>query len=136
MDIMEISPKQACEDLIRLLKRLKFSLAELAEEHDLTAIQLHALHNIAEGGITMGGLANVMHCDASNATGIVDRLVVQRLVTREEKEHDRRAKNLVLTDKGKLVIQDINDKLPAHLGVETLTLAERNTLHELILKLT
>lgn len=133
---MEISSNQTCEDLITLIKRVKYNLAELAEAHDLTAIQLHALHNIAEGGITMGGLANVMHCDASNATGIVDRLVAQKLVTRQEKEHDRRAKNLVLTDKGKQVIQDINNKLPAQLEVEKLTPAERVTLHELILKLT
>ncbi|HKR82424.1 MAG TPA: MarR family transcriptional regulator [Candidatus Saccharimonadales bacterium] len=132
---MEITPEQACEDLIMLLKRLKHSMAEVAELHELTAIQLHALHTISEGDITMGGLAHLMHCDASNATGIVDRLVSQKLVTREEKAHDRRAKTLVPTEKGKQIVRLVNSKLPTHLGVDKLSASERAKLHELITKL-
>ena len=46
----------------------------------------------------MGELAQHMHCDNSNMTGIVDRLAERGLVERRPAEGDRRVKLVALTD--------------------------------------
>ena len=48
----------------------------------------------------MGELAEAMHCDNSNITGIVDRLEAAGLAERRPSERDRRVKAVVLTEKG------------------------------------
>lgn len=131
---MEITSKQVCEDLLALLRRLKANLAALAEIHSLTPPQLYALYAIQQGETTMGRVASTLQCDASNVTGIVDRLVAQQLITRQEHERDRRAKTLQLTVKGQQIIEDIDVKLPAQLGCVKLNAAERETLHNIICK--
>lgn len=132
---METSSEQVCEDLLALLKRLKLVLATMAEVHDLTAPQLHALSAIFKGESTMGRLAESLHCDASNITGIIDRLVAQKLVTRTESPTDRRAKVLQLTDKGEAVLAQVLTKLPTELGCQKFNPVEREQLHMLIRKL-
>jgi len=63
-------------------------------------MQIHALYAIKHGDVTMGRVAETLHCDASNVTGIVDRLVAGQFITRQEGELDRRTKTLQLTAKG------------------------------------
>jgi MarR family transcriptional regulator, organic hydroperoxide resistance regulator len=48
----------------------------------------------------MGRLACGLGCDASNITGIVDRLEARGLVERRAGERDRRVKVLIVTDRG------------------------------------
>jgi DNA-binding MarR family transcriptional regulator len=48
----------------------------------------------------MGALAECLHCDASNATWLVDRLEEQHLVERGTVPTDRRVKTVVLTQLG------------------------------------
>ena len=48
----------------------------------------------------MGDLADVLQCDASNVTGIVDRLEARGPVQRRSEAHDRRVKTLVLPPAG------------------------------------
>src|SRR5437660_1048677 len=101
---MEITSEQVCQDLLGLIGRVKTSLARLSEKYDLTIMQVHALYAISQGDITMGRVATTLHCDASNVTGIVDRLVAGRYITRQEGAHDRRTKSLELTSKGRATI--------------------------------
>jgi len=49
---------------------------------------------------TMSALAEALHCDNSNITGIVDRLEAAGLAERRPSERDRRVKAVVLTEKG------------------------------------
>ena len=49
----------------------------------------------------MGELATMMRCDNSNMTGIVDRLEERGLVERTAAERDRRVKLIALTDRGR-----------------------------------
>jgi len=79
---MEITSEQVCQDLLGLIGRVKTSLARLSEKYDLTVMQLHALYAMSNGDNTMGKVANTLHCDASNVTGIVDRLVAGHYITR------------------------------------------------------
>jgi DNA-binding MarR family transcriptional regulator len=49
---------------------------------------------------SMGALAESLHCDASNATWLVDRLEERGLVERRPLPGDRRVKTVVLTELG------------------------------------
>jgi DNA-binding MarR family transcriptional regulator len=50
--------------------------------------------------LPMSALADALHCDNSNITGIVDRLEAAGLAERRPHEGDRRVKAVVLTEKG------------------------------------
>jgi len=133
---MNITSEQICQDLLGIISRIKASLATLSEKYDLTVMQVHALYSISQGDITMGKVATTLHCDASNVTGIVDRLVAAGLITRQEGQHDRRTKTLQLTPKGHAAIEEIYSKLPTELGCSRLSESERETLHGILGKLT
>ena len=70
-------------------------------EFDLSKQQAFALVHIdPEGPKPMSELAAEMFCDASNITGIADRLEARGLVERVPAPHDRRVKTLALTREG------------------------------------
>jgi len=73
----------------------------LAQELGLAPMQFHALRLIEPGvEVPMSSLAGKLFCDASNVTGIVDRLEARGLIERRPAQHDRRVKLLVLTEEG------------------------------------
>jgi DNA-binding MarR family transcriptional regulator len=59
----------------------------------------------------MGKLAETLHCDSSNVTGITDRLEQRGLVERQNAEGDRRVKLLVLTPAGRRLRERIQSRL-------------------------
>ena len=86
---------------------VKFSLSHrarlptLAAELDLSPAQCHVLHLLEPGHpMPMGQLAETLACDASNVTGLVDRLESRGLVRRRPSAEDRRVKVLDLTATG------------------------------------
>ena len=91
-----------------LLARLFFSnrprFFALAQEFDLAPMQLQALKALEPGReLPMSSLASHLHCDASNVTGIVDRLEARGLIERRPSHHDRRIKLLRVTAEGERV---------------------------------
>jgi DNA-binding MarR family transcriptional regulator len=132
---MEMNSRQVCEDLLALLGSLKAGITSLAETYSLTSIQIYALYSIFEGATTMGHVAEMLHCDASNVTGVIDRLVAQNLVQRAESATDRRAKLLTLTAKGQKLMDSLLATLPARMGYASLSDEEGKTLHEIVAKL-
>jgi len=133
---MDTSSIQICEDLLACLKRFKAELIKFAEVYNLTPMQLYALYAMQQqAATTMGQVAAVLHCDASNVTGIVDRLAAHGLVTRQEDAHDRRTKTLRLTAEGGRLVNEIAAKLPDQLGCGGLNPGERTTLHNILTKL-
>jgi DNA-binding MarR family transcriptional regulator len=132
---MEVSSRQVCEDVFLLMEHVKRSLYRVGEAHKLTPPQISALYCLTRGQTTMGAVASKLHCDASNVTGIIDRLVSQKLVVRAESEQDRRTKNLELTEGGKRVVEEVWVGLTDNLGCSRLTSAERQSLHALFVKL-
>src|SRR6266516_5639162 len=67
----------------------------------LSFAQAHALRMLdPEEPMPMSALAERLFCDASNVTGIVDRLEARGLVERRSAEGDRRVKALTLTTDG------------------------------------
>jgi MarR family transcriptional regulator, organic hydroperoxide resistance regulator len=95
---------EAWELLWQLMQAQKPRFMALAQELGLAPMQLHALRLIEPGvEVPMSSLAGKLFCDASNVTGIVDRLEARGLIERRPAEHDRRVKLLVLTDAGNRV---------------------------------
>src|SRR5215204_3636102 len=95
------SPCEAWQLLVRLFFTQRSSLPPLAAELELSPAQCHVLHLIEpDRPIPMGQLAETLACDASNVTGLVDRLESRGLVRRRPSAEDRRVKVLVLTPTG------------------------------------
>jgi MarR family transcriptional regulator, organic hydroperoxide resistance regulator len=70
-------------------------------ELDLSPPQAYALRRLEpERPLPMRDLADGLACDASNVTGIVDRLERRGLVERQVSSSDRRVKTLVVTAQG------------------------------------
>jgi MarR family transcriptional regulator, organic hydroperoxide resistance regulator len=73
----------------------------ILSEMGLSPQQSMALSTLKPGEpMPMSALADALHCDNSNVTGIVDRLEAAGLAERRPSERDRRVKAVVLTDKG------------------------------------
>ncbi len=92
----------------------KHDLMTIADEFDLSVMQLYTMCMLANNkSIPMNSLSNRLHCDASNITGIVDRLFNHTYITREENPDDRREKMIKLTTKGENLCEKITKKIDA-----------------------
>jgi len=81
--------------------RLEAHFTELAAQYGLSAIQAKVLLSLQpDGAMTMRTLAGQLQYDASNLTGVVDRLEEVGAVRRQPHPSDRRAKGVMLTDEG------------------------------------
>ena len=93
--------------------RVGAALGELG----LTFAQAHALRLLdPEHPLPMSALAELLVCDASNVTGIADRLEARGLVERRSAGGDRRVKVLALTPAGGEVrsrVYDLMSEPPA-----------------------
>jgi DNA-binding MarR family transcriptional regulator len=103
-------------------------------EFDLTRQQAFALiHLDPERPKPMSELASGMFCDASNITGIVDRLEARGLVERRADPQDRRVKMLALTAEGASVRAALAGRMaepPA--GLRALPAADQRALRDLL----
>ena len=85
---------------------------DICAELDLTPMQGHALRSIEpDRPLAMSVLADALICDASNVTGIVDKLESRGLIVRQSAENDRRIKVLAVTAKGR----ELRERLCARL---------------------
>src|SRR5262245_1645039 len=92
---------QAWQLLVKFFFSQRAGLPTLASELDLSPAQCHVLHLIEpDQPIPMGRLAEALACDASNVTGLVDRLESRGLIRRMPSDDDRRIKVLELTRAG------------------------------------
>ncbi|MCX5207399.1 MarR family transcriptional regulator [Streptomyces sp. NBC_00237] len=108
-----------------------FTLAAATE--GLTASQAKALSVLRATPAPMRALATTLACDASNITGIVDRLEKRELVRREPSPTDRRVKNVVLTVAGEVTIDAIRARMHTTLSaLDTLDDSERTALFTLL----
>ena len=105
-------------------------------EFELSPPQALALRHLEPGSpLPMSALAELLHCDNSNITGIVDRLEDRGLVERRPAAHDRRIKHLLVTEAG----ADVRSRLAERMDsapdeLERLTKAEQRQLVALLRK--
>ncbi|MFH8253984.1 MarR family winged helix-turn-helix transcriptional regulator [Streptomyces roseolus] len=127
-------------DTAQLMELLSLSLGvyygefiAAAASENLTASQGKALTVLRRGPAAMRALAETMTCDASNITGIVDRLEKRGLVRREAGTSDRRVKNVVLTAEGERVADAIRAGMrTTQEGLDRLDDQDRDRLRSLL----
>jgi MarR family transcriptional regulator, organic hydroperoxide resistance regulator len=110
--------------------RVGAALAEVG----LTFAQAHALRLLdPERPLPMSALADRLFCDASNVTGIADRLESRGLVERRSAEGDRRIKVLAITPEGVELrnrVREIMTEPPA--AIAALSEADQRALRDIL----
>ena len=92
---------EAWQLMVRFSLTQRSTLPTVAAELELSPAQCHLLNLIEpDRPMPMGELAQALSCDASNVTGLVDRLESRGLLQRSPSEEDRRVKVLRLTPLG------------------------------------
>jgi MarR family transcriptional regulator, organic hydroperoxide resistance regulator len=131
------SPGGPWELLVRLYFAQRANLPTLAADLQLSPAQCHVLHLIEPGRpIPMGQLAETLACDASNVTGLVDRLESRGLVRRRPSDGDRRVKVLVLTPTGSKLRTLLLDRMTAPpAALERLSPREQRALARILQRL-
>ncbi|WP_104819833.1 MarR family winged helix-turn-helix transcriptional regulator [Kitasatospora sp. MMS16-BH015] len=105
--------------------------AAAAARHGLTSSQAKALKAVQEP-VPMRALAGRLGCDASNVTGIVDRLESLGLAGREAAAADRRVKIVTITPAGARTLEAIRaDMTRAHEAFGSLDEEQREALGRL-----
>ena len=133
--------KSLALEVYKKLKRtshdLKVDLKNKMRDTGYTWTQFHALYHIQKEGIRVNELAQELNCNASNITGLIDRMKEKELVYREHSQKDRRVWLVKLTEKG---VKVKNRLLPQHLEnierrMNNLNKKELKTLKNLLEKL-
>ncbi|HEY7258186.1 MAG TPA: MarR family transcriptional regulator [Gaiellales bacterium] len=122
------------ELLMDLVMAERARIPQIAAEFRLSPPQVHALRVLSpDEPLPMGRLACALGCDASNVTGIVDRLEKRGLIERRASERDRRVKVLVVTAEGAQVRRRLLLRLgePPQ-GIAALSPADRRRLARLL----
>ncbi|WP_176451706.1 MarR family winged helix-turn-helix transcriptional regulator [Enemella dayhoffiae] len=134
MDQDTFQPRITGQLLIRAADRSKEAFAAAVERCGLTATQARTVFTLHKPR-PMRELAAEMACDASNITGIADRLERQGLIERVPGA-DRRVKLLTLTDQGQRVRRELAHAVQASpFPMDALTEAEQRELQRLLHKL-
>jgi DNA-binding MarR family transcriptional regulator len=105
MPTVELAPSREDMQLaavaIRFMDLVKQAIRAVGEDLGLSIAQLDVLRQLhAHGPTPMRRLAETMNCEASNLTGLVDKLERRGLVQRQDHPADRRVRVLALTDAG------------------------------------
>ena len=106
----------------------------IASDYELYPMQVHVLYTLQPGeAVPMSALAGTLHCDASNVTGIVDRLEARGLIERRPAPHDRRVKLLALTPDGEELRAEMMERLDTPPPeIESLSRADQRALREIL----
>ncbi|HEX8075888.1 MAG TPA: MarR family transcriptional regulator [Thermoleophilaceae bacterium] len=125
---------EAWELLSELFQGQRRRFMALAQEFELAPQQMGALKALRQrGSIPMNELADVLMCDSSNVTGIVDRLEHRGLVVRQPASHDRRVKLLELTERGEELGREIGRRMSQPPpGLAALSAADQRALRDIL----
>lgn len=84
----------------------------VAAQFDVSPMGLKMLQSLEPGGeLPMSTVAERLFCDASNVTGMVDRLEARGWLERRDDPRDRRVKLIALTDEGAVTRERVLDRL-------------------------
>ncbi|MGW0531162.1 MarR family winged helix-turn-helix transcriptional regulator [Streptomyces sp. NPDC003032] len=133
----EVSNALLLDTLWASMAGLYADVTAAAAAHGLTYSQAKALNVLRQGGpASMRSMAASFRCDASNMTGIIDRLESRGLVRREPSPTDRRVKNVALSEDGVAAVENIRSAMHAtHQALDALSGEERAILQALLARL-
>lgn len=128
--------REITEALWKLLASGKPRFPMIAAEFDLSPQQLHIMRMLHEREtLPMGQIAELLYCDASNVTLLVDRLEERGLIERRPDPADRRVKQIAVTAAGRKLQRKVLERLfepPA--GITELSAADQRALRDLLTK--
>ncbi|MGW6914595.1 MarR family winged helix-turn-helix transcriptional regulator [Kitasatospora sp. NPDC054939] len=105
--------------------------AAAAARHGLSSSQAKALGAVQEP-VPMRALAGRLGCDASNVTGIVDRLESLGLAHREAAAGDRRVKIVVITERGREILDLVRSEMArTHQALASMSDEQKVALHSI-----
>lgn len=125
--------RELCGLVSELARHISDHVGSCASTLKLTEAQAVALRELT-GPMTSRELARRMSCEPSNVTYVVDRLSSLGLIERQPHPHDRRARQLVLTELGTKVRERLLGVLVTDSPLEGLTASEQRLLHDLLLR--
>ena len=106
----------------------------VAQEFGMSPMGIKTLYLLEPGvEIPMSRVAEQCGCDASNITGIVDRMESRGLIERRDSPRDRRVKLIALTDEGAEIQAQVLDRLyepPA--AIAALSVADQRALRDIM----
>lgn len=126
------------QKLILLMIRTKRHMFTASEKWELTPVQAMLLVSLEPGTAkTMNELSHMMFCDASNITGLIDRLDGGEYIQRISDPQDRRVKKIQLSAKGIKCRESIMQALHKSEAVDLAKLSQDEvaTLHSIADKL-
>jgi len=128
---------RAWQLLMRFFFAQREHLPEWGEPFGLSPVQCHLLHLIEpDAPLPMSRLAGVLQCDASNVTGLIDRLEQRGIVVRRPSPADRRVKVVQLTPTGSRLRAQLLRRMTARpLPLTRLAAREHRTLVKLLERL-
>lgn len=111
---MDDQQQQRTLEIIQSAREVKQAFHQAmskAYQHlNITPIQSFVLRKLCEKpGITLSELAEYIQLGKSTTSGIIDRMVRDQLVSREQSSTDRRSVTLKLLDKGELLLQRVRE---------------------------
>lgn len=135
----DVKADEMYRKIVLLMMRSKRHVAQVMEQYDMTVAQGMMLLLLEPGrGAPMQKLSCMMGCDASNVTGLVERLDGQGMITQTVDADDRRVKLIELNTKGLARRKALLEHLQAAdaADLQRLSAAEQVTLVRLIDKIT
>lgn len=79
--------------------------------HSLSMTNVHVMFTLHKhGSMRMSDLASALDMSLANATGVVTRMEERGLAKRERDVDDRRVVNVAITDEGRRMLDDMNER--------------------------
>jgi DNA-binding MarR family transcriptional regulator len=124
---------EVVELIATVVARYHEAYERAAARHSLTGAQARVLGLLSREPLPMRRLAELLKCEPSNVTGIIDRLESRGLVERRPGLLDRRVKLAATTDAGQETADRLRDSLDfADEPLAALSAEERAALRDLL----
>ena len=120
-------------DLRRIMRAMDVYSRQLSDSHGLTGPQMLCLREISQqGSLTTGTLALAVALSPATLTGILDRLEMRGLVSRERRPEDKRRVVVSLTAHGKQMSHELPSPIQERFGAKLASLpaAEQSAIRQ------
>jgi DNA-binding MarR family transcriptional regulator len=109
-------PSEIASGLVRLMLSMEALYTRESRKAGLTSQQAQLLCTAARRQASLGEIADVLRCDRSNVSRLLDRLGPRGLAYRGSADRDGRVAVVRLTDEGQTVVRRFEENLEARLN--------------------
>jgi DNA-binding MarR family transcriptional regulator len=89
-----------------VMRRSMYGMITFTKEKELSMSQMGALFQIMHGRNSVSSIGEHLGVTSAAASQLLERLVQQGFIQRVEDPHDRRVRQIILTDDGRQLIRD------------------------------